>query len=270
MQKIDAKTIWAHPPDVLDLQPDQVDVWRIPLDVRSATVKSLESALSADESDRATRFRFPKGKDRYIVAHGCLRQILAHYLGGEPDRLTFSTSEYGKPALNSHELEFNLSHSGDFALVAVTRGRKVGVDVERIRTDVDLERLASRFFSTSEVSELVALPSEQRVIGFFDGWTRKEAYIKAQGLGLSLSLNSFDVSLNPNEPALLRATRPDPAEAARWTLLSLEVDPCYAAAVAVEGAALSLPAPVERSGPGSKGKNLDFRLWDWPRVSLSY
>jgi 4'-phosphopantetheinyl transferase len=245
MQKIDPKPTWSPPPDGLDLQPDQVDVWRIPLDLPTASVKSLESILSADERDRAARFRFPEGKDRYIVAHGCLHNILAHYLGCEPGQLSFSNNEYGKPALSGHQLEFNLSHSGNFALVAVSQGRKVGVDVERIRSDVELERIAGRYFSKSEVTELMALAAEQRTAGFFNCWARKEAYIKAQGWGFSMSLDSFDVSLTPHEPALLRATRPDAQEAARWTLLSLEVDPGYAAAVAIAG------------------KDLKFRSWDW-------
>jgi 4'-phosphopantetheinyl transferase len=281
MQKTDTKPLWSNPPDSLDLQPDQVDVWRISPDLSPASVKLLESTLSADESRRAARFHFPADRDRYIAAHGCLRDILARYLGCEPAQLTFSTNKYGKPALIGHDLEFNLSHSGDFALVAVTQGRRTGVDVEGIRSEMEIERLASRFFSPREVSELAALPPEQRITGFFNCWTRKEAYIKARGLGLSLPLDSFDVSLAPDEPAFLHATRPDEQEAAGWTLLSLEVDPCYAAAVAAEAAALSLPAPrlrptpsrggrpVERSGPGSKGKNLEFRLWDRNRQSLS-
>lgn len=245
MQKTETKTIWTQPPDILDLLPVQADVWRISLDLPSATVKYLGSALSTDEAQRAARFRFPADRDRYIVAHGSLRDILARYLHRQPGHLNFSKSEYGKPALKEHSLEFNLSHSGDFALVAVTRHHNIGVDVERIRADIHLERLAERFFSASEVSELAALPPEQKVLGFFNCWSRKEAYIKAQGLGLSLPLHSFDVSLIPLEPAMIRATRPDHREAARWRLLSLEVDPGYAGALAIAG------------------QDLDFRLWNW-------
>ena len=130
-------------------------------------------------------------------------------------------------------------------MVAVTRNHNIGVDVERIRADMHLERLAERFFSPSEVSELAALPPEQKVLGFFNCWTRKEAYIKAQGLGLSLPLYSFDVSLTPLEPVLIRATRPDHREAGRWSLLSLEVDPGFAGALAIAE------------------QDLDFRLWNW-------
>jgi len=236
---------WTPPPEILDLQPHQADLWRIFLDLPPATIKAMESGLSADESQRAARFHSATNRDLYIAAHGCLRDILARYLRLGPGQLTYSVNQYGKPALDGHDLEFNLSHSGDFALVAMTRGRKIGVDVERIRSDMEHENIASRFFSPGEVSELRALPSSQRVDGFFHCWTRKEAYIKAQGLGLSLPLDSFDVSLTPNEPAVLRATRPDLQETMRWTLLSLDVGVGYTAAMAVEK------------------QDLEIRFWDW-------
>ncbi|MEW6406565.1 MAG: 4'-phosphopantetheinyl transferase superfamily protein, partial [Chloroflexota bacterium] len=157
----------------------------------------------------------------------------------------FTKGEFGKPILlHSDGIDFNLAHSGDLALVAVARGRKVGVDVERIRQNTDLEKIARRYFSPREVSELLALPENQRFIGFFNCWTRKEAYIKAHGLGLSMPLDSFDVSLAPGEPAVLRETRPAPNEAAHWMLLALNVASDYAATLAVEG------------------KNLEFRYWD--------
>jgi 4'-phosphopantetheinyl transferase len=246
MQKANSTTIWLQPPGELDLQPRQVDVWRISLDLAIASAKSIESHLSSDESQRAARFHFPEDRDRYIVAHGCLRNVLSRYLHSRPDQLIFATNEYGKPVLPDNKLEFNLSHSGDFALIALAWERQVGVDVERIRPDLSTEAIARRYFSQREVSELLALPPEQREIAFFRCWTRKEAYIKAKGLGLSLPLESFDVSLTPNEPAILHATRPDAKEASLWKLLSLEVDARYASAVAVESC-----------------QDLEFRLWDW-------
>jgi 4'-phosphopantetheinyl transferase len=130
-------------------------------------------------------------------------------------------------------------------LLAVTQERKVGVDLERIRPGISSQVIARQYFSKSEFAELLRLPSEQREAAFFICWTRKEAYIKAQGLGLSLPLESFDVSLSPHEPAILRATRPDSQEATRWTMLSLEIDARYASAVAVES------------------QSVEFRLWDW-------
>ena len=176
---------------------------------------------------------------------GCLRDILARYLQCKPKELSFSINKYGKPVIDGQKREFNLSHSGNYVLIAVAQERKVGIDVEKIRSNMEIENMASRFFSPIEASELMALPPEQRDLAFFNCWTRKEAYIKAQGLGLSLPLDSFDVSLSPGEPAILRATRPDAEEASRWTLFSLDVDPRYAATLAVEG----------------QDKNL--RFWDW-------
>lgn len=232
------KNNWTLPPDSLNLESHHVHIWRLSLDLSTDSVKSIESTLSADELERVVRFHFQVDKNRFIVAHGILRTLLGRYLHCDPTELTFSLNQYGKPSLVNSTLEFNLSHSGNFALIAVTQGRKVGVDVERIRQGISSHVIAQQYFSKSEVAELQSLPLEQREAAFFTCWTRKEAYIKAQGLGLSLPLESFDVSLSPNEPAKLRAVRPDSQEAARWTLLSLDVDPNYAGALAVEGTAL--------------------------------
>ncbi len=230
------KNNWTPPPDSLNLEGHHVDVWRLSLNLLTDSVKSLESTLSADETKRAARFHFEVDKNRFIVAHGVLRRIVGRYLHNDPAELTFSVNDYGKPALVNSALEFNLSHSGDSALIAITQGRKIGVDVERIRQGISSHVIAQQYFSKAEVAELQSLPIEQRGSAFFTCWTRKEAYIKAQGLGLSLPLESFDVSLAPGHPAILRATRPDEKESARWTLRSLDIDPNYAGAVAVEGA----------------------------------
>ncbi len=195
---------WTSPPDSLHIESRHVDVWRILLNLQADSVKLAESTLSADEAQRAARFHFPKDRDHFIVAHGILRQIIGCYLRRKPHELIFSVNQYGKPSLVDSNLEFNLSHSGDFALLAITQERKIGVDVEHIRNDMELENIASRNFSEVEVSELLALPPAQREVGFFNCWTRKEAYIKAHGLGLSLPLDSFDLSLAPDQPAILR------------------------------------------------------------------
>jgi 4'-phosphopantetheinyl transferase len=236
---------WLPPPAPIGPTNDQVDVWRVRLDLPAVSVQSLEKLLSVDEAERAARFYFPADRNRYIISHGSLRTILALYLRCEPGQFSFSVNAYGKPSLDEEHLEFNLSHSGDLALVAITRERKIGVDVEKVRTGISAEIIGGHYFSKTEMAELQALPVEQREAAFFLCWTRKEAYIKAQGMGLSLPLESFDVSLTPDQPAVLRATRPDPAEASRWTLLSLSVSAGYEAAVAVEG------------------RDLDFRFWDW-------
>jgi 4'-phosphopantetheinyl transferase len=244
MQKTKPHT-WSSPPTPLDLQRQQVDVWRVRMKLGLDELSQFEGMLSQEEVERAARFHFPADRDHFVAAHGCLRDVLARYLGCQPAQVTFAVDQYGKPILRDHELEFNLSHSGDFALIAVTRESRIGVDVERIRQGISSHVIAQQYFSKAEVAELQALPLEQREKAFFTCWTRKEAYIKAQGLGLSLPLESFDVSLTPNEPAVLRATRPDPEDASRWTLFSFKVAPYYESAVAVEG------------------HNLEFRLWEW-------
>ena len=245
MKKTNSYSVWSVPPETLTLQPAQVDVWRVHLDFPLNVLDRLQATLSENEKERATRFHFAADRDRFIASHGCLRGILARYLHCEPHEFSFSTNSHHKPAVNGHKVEFNLSHSGDFALIAIAQDGKVGVDVERIRSGISSHVIAQQYFSTSEFEELQSLPLEQRETAFFTCWTRKEAYIKAQGQGLSLPLESFDVSLIPNQPAILRATRPNPDEAARWTLFALDVDPCYQAAVAAEG------------------KGVQIRLWDW-------
>lgn len=245
MKNDDPRSDWMKPPDDLNLGARHVDIWRLSLDLPPDSVRAMKSTLSAEEAQRADRFRFEKDRSRFIVSHACLREILARYLGSDPARLAFSINEYGKPSLTHSRLEFNLSHSGNLALIAVTWNRKVGVDVERIREGISSLVIARQYLSKAEMAELQSLPPEQRVNAFFICWTRKEAYIKAQGLGLSLPLVSFDVSLTPNQPAVLRATRPDPHEAARWTLRSLPTDTEHEAAAAVEGL------------------DVEFRLWDW-------
>ena len=245
MQPDTSQIAWSRPPDKLDLQSYQVDVWRARLELTSHVLNQLKSTLSEEETERAARFHFSADEDRFIAAHGCLRDVLARYLHCEPRKLNFSTNRYGKPTLCDHKLEFNLTHSGEYALIAITRESKVGVDVERIRQGISSQVIAQQYFSKSEVAELQASPLAGREIAFFSCWTRKEAYIKAHGLGLSLPLESFDVSVNPDGPAMLRATRPDPHETARWTLLSLEINSCYASAIVVEG------------------RELELRLWDW-------
>jgi 4'-phosphopantetheinyl transferase len=261
MKQDNSYSVWSDPPNDLTLQPNQVDVWRISLNLEPDSVKPAGSFLSADESKRAARFHFPADRDHYIAAHTRLRDILTRYIHCSADELAFSTNPHGKPWLRSRELEFNLSHSGDFALVAVAGNRRVGIDLERIRPGISAHVIARQYFSKAEVEELENLQMDQREAAFFTCWTRKEAFIKARGLGLSLPLESFDVSLTPNEPAILRAVRPDAEEAARWSLHSLDIDPSYAAALAVESVA------SEHQGT-SKDQNLEFRLWDWNSYSF--
>ncbi len=174
---------------------DEVHIWRIDL-----AKPGNEQLLSADERDRANRFRFAMHRNRYISGRATLRIILGRFAGTAPERLTFEYTQFGKPFLPDSRIRFNLSHSEDLAVLAVTFDREIGVDVERIQQQKDLLDIAERFFAVPEREALRSLPVSDRAAGFYRCWTRKEAYIKARGDGLSLDLNSFVVSLLPQEP----------------------------------------------------------------------
>ena len=234
-----ADSLWSPPPADLVLLSNEVHVWRVPLDLTASCVQRLQRVLSADEVARAARFYFHKDRQHFIVARGVLRTILGRYLGVEPRQLCFCYSYYGKPALlptsGGARFRFNLSHSHQLALYAVTCGREVGIDIEYIRTDFVCKEIAAQFFSPRENVMLEALPAHLKHQAFFNCWTRKEAYIKAHGEGLSLPLDQFDVSLTPGEPAALLATRGDAHEASRWSLRELTPGPGYVGTLAVEG-----------------------------------
>lgn len=165
-----------------------------------------------------------------------MRAILSGYVRTPARELRFTYAEHGKPSLaqNSMDVRFNLSHAADHAILGVTRGLDVGVDIEEIRNDVEHEKLAQRFFSAKEHRELSLLSPDEGLRAFYRCWTCKEAFLKAQGFGLIRSLDSFDVDLGSG-PSRLAATRPDPGEAERWQLLEIETASGYAAAAATDG-----------------------------------
>lgn len=229
---------WLVPEQRILLPKDEVHVWRVMLDQPKERTQHLYSVLAPEEKERAARFHFQKDRDHFVAAHGMVRTILATYLGLQPRDLHFSRASYGKPYLSENTragLRFNLSHSNALALVAVSREREIGVDVEWIRRDVAEEKIAERFFSLREVATLRSLPPEQQPEAFFNCWTRKEAYIKARGEGLSLPLDTFDVSLAPGEPAALLENRIDAGEMSRWRLVELAPGAGFKAALVVEG-----------------------------------
>jgi 4'-phosphopantetheinyl transferase len=239
MDMVTPQTGWAAAPWFPEVAGDEVHVWRFSIEPPPGRLLELERSLSADELERAARYHFEQGRAHFVAARGSLRAILARYLQVDADCLGFRYSAYGKPELSGayagSEIRFSLSHSGQMGLLAVGRGRSLGVDIERIRMEVDDAGIARRFFSPAEVAGLSALPDSMRKQAFFNCWTRKEACIKAWGEGLSRPLDQFDVSVAPNEPARLTGTRPDPGEAAHWSLRHLDPGPGYAAALAVRG-----------------------------------
>ncbi len=220
----------------LRLEPVDVHLWQATLDDYLAG--NLKHLLSNDEKSRAERFHFEKDRCEFTAARGLLRTLLSAYVGIDSDRLRFTYAEKGKPSLEERRpsgIKFNLAHSHGRALFAFSNGREVGVDLEFMRDDLADEKVAERFFSAGEIDSLKAVGPELRKEAFFNCWTRKEAYIKARGEGLSMPLNEFDVSLLPGEPAALLRNHKVPAEAARWTMRSVPMPPGYVAALVVEG-----------------------------------
>jgi 4'-phosphopantetheinyl transferase len=223
------------------LAANEFHVWRADLAGEEADLTGYAALLSADEQARAQRFVFAPDRNRYVAVRGLLRRLLGCYLHVSPETLHFGYSPRGKPflagssALLHQEVHFNVAHSGDIALVAVARARRVGVDVERVRPTLDVRALAQSVFSPAEQAVLEQLPDEAARPAFFAGWARKEAFVKAQGDGISYALAGFSVTLLADAPPQLHL--PAAEQATGWTLHALEVGPGYAAAAVSEGPA---------------------------------
>ncbi len=240
-QSLETMLSWRPPPARLSPDPDEVHLWRVRLTTEEGFLSSLIEILGEDERARSERFRFPRDRRRHIVSHAALRLILSRYCGCLPQEIRFRHNPFGKPMLAPELqtappfLQFNLSHSDDLALIGVTFDKQIGVDIERIRPELAEDRIAERFFSPREVMALRSLPPTDQPRAFFRCWTCKEAFVKARGLGLSLPLDRFDVSLLPEQPPALLSVADLPDEAQRWSLSTLTPAPGYMAAIAVEG-----------------------------------
>lgn len=234
----------AGPPAALQRQ---VDVFAFPLDPATPRLSALATSLSADERERAARYRFANDRRAFVACRGTVREILGRHLAIPAAAVRFRYGPNGKPVFEpgEQELAFNVSHSGELGLCAVARGGVVGVDVERVRELPDA-LIAARFFSPVEHAALSALDAEIQATAFFAAWTRKEAFLKALGEGVSYPLDRFEVSLGPAEPAELRRVDGDAGPAHRWCLFALDPAPGYAAALVAE-------SPVSALG-----------RWTWP------
>lgn len=231
--------VWDAAPKNINLSSNDIHIWCADLDLPNLRVEELARILSADELARANKFHFDEHRKRFIVRRGILRTLLGSYLDIEPNQLQFDYNSRGKPALKKSgggdRLRFNLSDSQGMALYAVTRDRDLGVDLEHIRPMKDAEQLVKRFFSDREYAEFSQLDRERQEVTFFTCWTRKEAYIKAIGEGLSLPLDRFEISISPEEPAKLLSIQGDAQLAEGWLLQDLKPASGYAAALAVAG-----------------------------------
>jgi 4'-phosphopantetheinyl transferase len=234
---------WIEAPLDLSLGGDEVHVWRAGLESATSSISSLASLLSEDEVLRAKRFYFEKDRNQFVATRSLLRILLGRYLQVSPEGIRFGYGTHGKPFLQedaeSH-IRFNVSHSHHVALLAFAGHREVGVDAEFLRPERSTDDLAERFFSPLEVAALRALPKELWLGGFFSCWTRKEAFIKALGEGLSFPLSSFAVSVDPREPARLLETQLDPDAASRWHIENLNVGSDYRGALAIEYASTGI------------------------------
>jgi 4'-phosphopantetheinyl transferase len=219
--------------DAVRLPAGTIHVWTVHLDQPAPVVSALEAILSTDELNRANRFAFDHLRRRFVVCRGALRQTLGAYVGVRPESIAFEYGRRGKPALRhdgSFRPQFNVSHAEELAAIAVSAEQPVGVDVEWLQRTVDFEGLATRFFSNAETLDLLSLARHDRRAGFYNGWTRKEAYIKAIGDGLACPLDSFTVALRPGDHAEMRWIAGD--DAARWTVQRFYPAPGYVGAVA--------------------------------------
>ncbi len=235
-------TLIHRSPDrsLTDRLPDgEVHIWQAGLNLMQPEIDAFYRTLSENEIWRVNRYHFERDRRWFVARRGFLRQLLSIYIHKAPSDIQLVENHYGKSSLAPGEFEatglyFNLAHANDLALFAFARGRSVGVDVERLRADFDPMALAEGFFSIREQETLRSLDEKDRRTAFFLGWTRKEAFVKALGKGLSVPLDQFDVSLLPGEQARLLARWDDPQPSMEWTLVNIDPGPGYLAALAVE------------------------------------
>lgn len=220
------------------LSLDEIHIWQVALAQPGLAEPKLRALLTSEEQQTADRFRFAPDRRSFTIRRAVLRSLLARYLDRPTNRVSFQYGSHGKPslvpAINPQEIQFNCSHSRDYALIALMRRREIGVDVAWHDPAVSPQELMPTVFSPQEQRALAQLPPALQQQAFFTGWTRKEAYIKALGLGLSFPLNQFSVSLSPEAPAALLEVRENPRELIRWKMETLNVGPNYTGALVYE------------------------------------
>ena len=231
-------TNWLKAPGTITLDSTRVHVWKFPLDLQDRAVSRLEDVLSRDEQRRARRFRFARHRVRFTVARGRLRILLGRYLGRAPEQVAFGYGQRGKPDLAGVEdvrLAFNISHSRNIGIAAIALNRDVGIDVERIRSDTQFDKIAQRYFTRAEATSLQQFSETQQPAVFFRCWTLKEAYLKACGGGLTMGLDSLEVIISTNGKARVVGIRETAPQTRHWRFAELDPGEGYVASLAVTG-----------------------------------
>jgi 4'-phosphopantetheinyl transferase len=228
---------WPSAPSLIALADGAVHVWSVPLAAGPQRLARLHALLDPEERQRAARYTHLASREQYVVARSTLRVLLGRYLDCAPEDVRLEAGAQGKPALagGAAELHFNVSHTSGLALVALTRVGPVGIDVEHVRPMPTHLDMAERFFTPRESAALRRLPAERSVEAFFQVWTRKEAFLKALGLGLSHGLERFEVTVPPDDPPRILHIDGSHEHGARWSLCVLDPAAGYVGTVAFEG-----------------------------------
>jgi 4'-phosphopantetheinyl transferase len=229
--------IWHSPPATLTLEEQTIHLWCATLDQSESCIQEFQQTLSADEQVKAKRFHAERDRHHFIVGRGLLRRLLGQYLDIDPACIQFCYGAHGKPQLapvHASEITFNLSHSHRLGLYAFTLHSRIGVDLEYIRPISDMAQIVSNFFAEAEKLAFDALSPHQQLLAFFNGWTRKEAYLKAIGDGLAYPLDQIEVSIAPGQPAQLSRLGNDESALAQWWLQSIDISSDYASALVTE------------------------------------
>lgn len=232
--------VWGDQPDDYAIRGDDAHVWRIDLRPEKHDLDGLRRLLSEDEQQRADRFLRVEHRQRFTVGRGVLRTLLAAYTGGDAQAIHFDYNEFAKPELtsidNPDKIAFNVSHTGSHAVVVIGQHPSVGIDIERYREKLELQKLAHRYFAPTEVETLMALPDDRREEAFYRCWSSKEAFIKVIGQGLSIGLNKFEVEVNPDCEVSIVKVPESLLPQGPWAFAELPMGAGLSGVLAVEGA----------------------------------
>ncbi|MFD1162101.1 4'-phosphopantetheinyl transferase family protein [Hwangdonia seohaensis] len=220
----------------IELTPKTIHTWVVNVNYVTPIIENLKHLIDMDEKQKASKFRFKKDQNIFIIARGALRFLSAFYLNMDAKEIEFKYGEYGKPEYNfDSDLKFNISHSGEIIVLSFVKNFEIGVDIEKIKDNFDVFEIASNFFSTLEIETLKKVPKEKQVEYFYRCWTRKESFIKAKSVGLSFPLDSFSVCIHSDKKTELLETKWDAAEKHQWKLFTFSRQPDYLGAISIKG-----------------------------------